>query len=255
MSSDFTTFSGNQFKKSPIGKRFWSKVKISNKDQCWHWLSNKDKDGYGRFRMPDLNYMAHRMAWILSNGPIPDGQFVLHRCDNNDCVNPKHLYLGNQKDSRRWKNKLPIADRFWNKVNINNDDDCWPWIASKDAKGYGFFKLDGKMVHAHRMALVLEGEKVPDKLLVCHKCDNPPCCNPRHLFIGTHKDNTQDSVRKGRWPIGEKHHNSKLTEKDIIKIRKLHSKENLSMYRIAKMFNVSNVLIGLIIKRKIWRHV
>lgn len=88
-------------------------------------------------------------------------------------------------------------DRFWSKVN--KTDGCWLWIASRHKKGYGQFKLDGKMRKAHRVAWELTYGPIPPDKNVCHTCDNPPCVRPDHLFLGTNGDNVRDAVKKGRW--------------------------------------------------------
>lgn len=90
-----------------------------------------------------------------------------------------------------------IEERFWEKVQILGPDDCWEWTASLTTKGYGQLCKDGKTQRAHRVAYALF-VKDPGELQVLHTCDNPPCCNPRHLFIGTTQDNTADMRTKGR---------------------------------------------------------
>jgi hypothetical protein len=93
---------------------------------------------------------------------------------------------------------LTPRQRFLNALVRLGRDDCWPWRGTVGANGYGNIRVDGHRVSAHRMAYeVLVGE-VPDGILVLHHCDNPACCNPRHLFLGTAKDNTQDMIAKGR---------------------------------------------------------
>lgn len=92
-------------------------------------------------------------------------------------------------------------ERFWSKVNIGNPNECWEWGSSRNKKGYGQFTLyDRKSfnVKAHRMAWEVTNGKIPDGLFVCHHCDNPPCCNPAHLFVGTNSDNMKDASSKGR---------------------------------------------------------
>ncbi len=97
-------FWGNQFEKQSIEKRFWSKVDVRGPNECWPWLAGKDKDGYGRFRLPTGNEGAHRMAWFIVNGPIPEGLYVLHFCDQTDCSNPVHLWLGTNIENTQDRN-------------------------------------------------------------------------------------------------------------------------------------------------------
>ena len=141
-----------------------------------------------------------------------------------------------------------ISSRFWNKVNIGSPDDCWEWTASKKGStkrsSYGQFYIHGyKMVCAHRVAWMLANGDAKDGLCVLHKCNNPSCCNPSHLYLGTISDNSQDSIRAGThaWSNlkGEKHPQRKLTECDVLEIRRLYKTGIPSQRTLAKMFLVS----------------
>lgn len=103
--------------------------------------------------------------------------------------------------------------RFWANVDRSaGDDGCWPWLRSRNSAGYGHVKLPGRIMRgAHRVAYVLgSGHPIPQGMFVCHHCDNPVCCNPSHLFIGTHQDNVDDKVAKGRQARGERMTAAKL---------------------------------------------
>lgn len=79
-------------------------------------------------------------------------------------------------------------------------DDCWTWIGSTDKDGYGHFDSNSKTIAGHRASWIVHNGEIPNRLHVLHRCDNPPCCNPAHLFLGTHSDNMADGARKGRFP-------------------------------------------------------
>ncbi len=80
-------------------KRFWSKVDVREAGECWEWLACKTEDGYGRFWIDPRLWQAHRVAWVLTYGPIPEGLHCCHHCDNTSCCNPYHLFLGTDKDN------------------------------------------------------------------------------------------------------------------------------------------------------------
>jgi uncharacterized protein YerC len=141
----------------------------------------------------------------------------------------------------------PIV-RFENKFIPEPNSGCWLWMGATNSDGYGWFWLDGH-IKAARVAWVLYRGDLPNGLHVLHHCDNPPCVNPDHLFLGTSADNVADMVRKGR--ASRKTPGAKLTSEQVLSI--LHDSRE---YRtIAKQFNVSSPTICAIKRGKIWRSV
>jgi len=125
----------------------------------------------------------------------------------------------------------PIESRFWPKVDKSmGPDNCWPWIGDKWKSGYGRFFLhkksarnpSRKVVAAHRQSYALTHGPIPAGFHVLHRCDNPPCCNPSHLFLGTDADNVADCIKKGRRANqgGETNGRTTLRNSDILEIRR-----------------------------------
>lgn len=146
----------------------------------------------------------------------------------------------------KWQSRS-IEQRFWAKVVKKGKNECWPWIGSKDPRGYGHFWTGNRETGAHRASWVIHFGPISNDILILHHCDNPNCVNPKHLFRGTPKDNMIDMVKKGRAPNS----NAKLTRNQVDVIRSLHGK--FKNRELAKMFNVSIPLIEKIIGNKIWR--
>lgn len=192
---------------------------------------------------------------------IGQGQFCSRHCSNLAQPRPNRI------------------DRFWSKVK--KTDNCWIWIGGRFNHGYGSFSsYHGKRIYAHRYSWQISQGPIPDKMFVCHKCDNPPCVRPDHLFLGTHDDNMLDAKIKNRFatgveqgrkvhpnpfPIfsyesptnqkarGSKHGISKLTENDVRTIRQLlktHTQKH-----IAAMYNMTPGTLSVLARYITWRHV
>jgi hypothetical protein len=142
------------------------------------------------------------------------------------------------------------------------EDACWPWLGRCYQRGYGRFYHWYNDYRAHRVAYTLHVGELGE-LDACHICDNPPCVNWRHLFKGTTQDNTADKMRKGRhkprrgprpkiW--GEKNHQAKLTEQQVIEIRAKHS-QGISDTKLAFEYNVSRALIYSVSHHRAWTHI
>lgn len=131
---------------------------------------------------------------------------------------------------------------------------CWIWLGGTRRKGYGIVNINGKSQQAHRASYQISVGEIPQGLCVCHTCDNPPCVNPKHLFIGTHAENRRNAATKGRLPRGENHSQAKLLKEDVIAIVKLLALGK-SHSVIGKRFEVSAAMIGHINRRENWVHI
>lgn len=148
------------------------------------------------------------------------------------------------------------ADWFW--AAVDRSSSCWPWMHCRTLDGYGRVRALGEE-RAHRVAwIVANGRGVPPGMFVLHRCDNPPCCNPDHLFLGTQLDNIVDRVVKGRSGgganIGESNPNSKLQAAQVIEMRSLY-KAGETKLQLARRFGISRPTVSLIILRRRWGHV
>jgi hypothetical protein len=171
--------------------------------------------------------------------------------------------------------RVPLEERFWKMVDIRGPDECWPWLGTRHKGKFQYgtvhVRIGDKttMKPAHRVAYDLTygptRGPIPDDLLACHTCDNPPCCNPYHVFPGTDADNTADMLNKGRRPSqkgkrmrpdqinrGEKHGLARLTTEQVLEIR---AATTTSGKELARRYAVSEDTISKIRHRKVWKHV
>ena len=153
--------------------------------------------------------------------------------------------------------RRPVEERFWEKVDRRGPDECWPWTASRrNTAGHGAF---GKAV-ASRVAYELAVGPIPEGFYVCHRCDNPPCVNPAHLFAADPRGNFDDMVSKGREgfrknkPRGSSHPGAKLTEEKVRELRRMRQ-AGIKVNDIAVHFHVSVSLVEKILAGRFWTHV
>ena len=151
--------------------------------------------------------------------------------------------------------KKDLLKRFEEKIEMIPECGCWIWIAAVQGDGYGVIKTGhkNKQSVAHRISWQLYRGSIPKGILVLHKCDTPACVNPYHLFLGTHKDNTQDMIKKNRKALqkGEGNNLSKLTECEVLTIRESCSKN----INLSKIYKVNASTISRIKSRDRWKHV
>jgi hypothetical protein len=139
---------------------------------------------------------------------------------------------------------------FWERVSIGNSRDCWPWGLKLNRDGYGAYAG----IQAHRVAWTLHHGRHPGELLVCHRCDNRACCNPSHLFLGTHADNHRDRNEKGRQAKGERHGRAKLTNEQARDVRSLY-RQGIAIRRLAREYHVTPKAIRCLVKGATWTSV
>ena len=147
---------------------------------------------------------------------------------------------------------------FWRKVVVGGPGDCWEWKGAKKPKGYGNVRVNKAYLLAHRVAWIVSHGQIGEGLVVCHRCDNPSCCNPSHLFLGTIRDNTQDMIAKGRSKMGvntgkgASHNMAKLSPREVQAIRNLYKNSSMSQGELAREFSISQTYVGRLVNGSHW---
>jgi len=153
---------------------------------------------------------------------------------------------------------LKLADKVLENVEKTKED-CWEWQGAKTKAGYGITRHDGEICYTHRIILQSHGEGFSeDKEFACHKCDNPSCVNPEHLYAGNHTDNMEDAKERsdmgGARVEGEDHGESKLTEKQVITIREQYATGHWTQKELANSFDIARTQIGSIVRGENWEN-
>lgn len=157
------------------------------------------------------------------------------------------------------------TERFWQHVAIGERNSCWNWAGYVGPDGYGYTSWGSrKHFGAHRKAWLLSNGILPSHglsalcgLCVCHSCDNPVCCNPRHLWLGTSSENSKDRHAKGRDKgphLGMQHHHTFLSDSDVCEIRKRYAAGGVTQAELSRIYRINQPSISKIVNRKVWRH-
>lgn len=207
---------------------------------------------------------------VWEHGATNVGRFCSRLCRNNTGVKKKCPSCGidmtlSQSQYKLSPNKccsidcrkkmVSEEDRFW--WYAVKKDGCWEWTGETNPRGYGRLKVDGyRRVQAHRFSYEIHKGAIPEGMLVLHKCDNPPCTNPDHLFLGTTQDNTDDMIRKGRKIVirGNNLPQAKINDESVRDIRSRCSKGE-SQKSVALHYGLSQSSVSLIVNRINWSHI
>lgn len=163
--------------------------------------------------------------------------------------------------------RMDLVEQFFRHVDKNGPlmlhmkTRCWEWTGVKSAAGYGGLQVNNKRALAHRVSYMLHHGEIPEGdgyhgYCVCHRCDNPSCVNPKHLFLGSHFVNMRDRDAKNRRaaPPGSRHGMAKSNERDVLSIRELRRTGRYTLAELGEMFGLSVSMISMIVNRKNWTH-
>lgn len=142
-----------------------------------------------------------------------------------------------------------LTSDLWDRIKIGKEDECWEWQGSTSGCNYGQLMRNSKMTKPHREVWIEKNGPIPKGLIIMHSCDNPICCNPSHLSLGTHQDNSDDKFNKGRanFKSGEDHYKATLSDLEVFEIRSMKgtctAKEIAELYGVARV-TITNILNG-----------
>jgi len=214
---------------------------------CWRWQNKLEKNGAGTVMLAGNRLPAHKASYLLAGNTLPQHHRVYAICGNRDCVAPDHLAV-----RPIHCHHIGSPDYIKANVVVSETTGCWEWSGRRNDKGYGVVAVVHDTEMMHRASYKVFVGPIPDGLFVLHRCDNPPCCNPEHLFLGTKRDNMLDAIAKGRLFMHDgAHHNARLSVKDVAFIRG----SDLSDRQLAMQFGVTRTAIKSIREKRSWRHV
>jgi hypothetical protein len=233
---------------------------LADRPECIGWRAKIDKYGNASFSYTaedgrKVSVNAARWAWIEFRGPIPVEHKVSNACGLKSCQNLDHWEL---KPTNHGKS---LWELYEEKFTKGGPDECWPWQEkSRDKDGYGIFSFreNGRGItrRATRWAWKRLYGSIPADQFVCHTCDNPPCQNPRHWFLGHPQANVDDMVAKGRhkpgMKPGEEHIRAKLTWDVVDEIRRLHASGQWTHQVLADRYGIARRTVTHIVNNERW---
>jgi len=229
--------------------------KRTEREVMERFLNNTDNDKIcwtPRGRTKSVRYdgriisLTH-LSFIVSknSGEYRKKQEIVRTCGNSECFNPDHI-LFDEMDRFKWY------------IETNEKTGCWNWTRGKDGGGYGvFFSCKYGREKTHRISYMENFGDVPEGMFVCHTCDNPSCCNPEHLFLGSNQDNIDDKVRKNRQSrlFGVRNGRAILSEETVRSIRNDYQSGTYSYRDLVKKYSISQTQIARIVKEESWEWV
>jgi len=200
---------------------------------------------------PEIENMSipDHYAFFLHNGRLPE--VVSHSCSTFGCCNPKHLIEKTSKEVA--KTKMLSEELFWKSIDTSGGPNaCWPRKNKPHHSGYCYVRFNGVRIGAHRVAFFLANKYMPE--MVLHRCDFRSCSNPSHLFAGNQAINMADMKQKRRSTYGERAAGAKITEKDVMEIRKLIEDPRVTQLQLANKYGLSDTTISSIVSGQTWGH-